>query len=124
MKITAKQLEEVRVFIKLELLKRGFTAPFTLEESTTGRHNEPCLRLIGESFQTVPVLFQEINLEAIGIFFSSKETYNEKVYEITNFGMRIHCNYRNFSGGTNGTEIIHVSGELYQEERVHKLIAR
>ena len=110
---TEAQRNEIKNFIQMEMLKRGFHAPIVSFEEVNGRGGNR-LEFTSAPFQTTPVIFQEI----VVCNFNSwlfKETHNEKEFDC--FSIQIHVSYKHFGGGSNGCSLFNVSGVLADDGR-------
>lgn len=108
------QRNQIQEFIQTELLKRGFTAPIINFEEVKGRHDTR-IEFYTETFQTVPVLFKEIQ---VSNFSSSitKDTITRKddsKIDIHKVWIVISARYESFTGGTNGTNLFSITCTLH-----------
>ena len=64
--LSARNIEDIKELIQLELLKGGITAPITtLEEVIPSNGNAHKLHLSTAEFQTTPVLFKTLKMAEI-----------------------------------------------------------
>jgi hypothetical protein len=116
-----KQLKAIKEIITDELLKRGFIAPFeSFEETIDDRSGKHRLFIQSEKFQTVPVLFKEIRVEAFSSSVSMEVVDSgpegDSKCAIKSWSASIHVDYKHFDGGTNGSRLFGISGKFYDED--------
>jgi len=113
------QIEAIKEAIRIELLKRGFTAPITLVEREDDSY--PLLKLRSEPFQTVPVIFKEMNIMNFGgniekIKKTHKNFKNEDVeVEGVSFVVPVSVGYTHFDLGSNSSSLFYISGYVIEE---------
>ena len=113
---TEKQRNEIQEFIQTELLKRGFTAKIISFKEVAYRNNIKAFQFKTENFQTIPILFKEVNISNFnGIINETK-----KDSEVYDFSITVNCNYSLFLGGSNGTELFRIYGCI-KKGKIHSL---
>lgn len=83
--------------IKVSVSRLGINTNFSLvedKEYTTGR---PYLKVVSTPFQTMPVIFKEINLE--GDFYARPSMKDDETIEVV---ICLEYRYSCFDGGSNG----------------------
>jgi hypothetical protein len=94
--LSTAAIEEVVHGIHLELIKRGFNVTL-ISESKAYRDGTPYIEITSAPFNTTPVLFQEIRIDA-NIGYKAEE-FGFSV------GGRVSVAYKHFGGGSNGCEL-------------------
>ena len=124
--LTDAQIEEIKRIAKRELTKRGIHAAFEVFEETISNRGSHFFNVHTEEFQTVPVLFESIRIEASSNSISKgKVELNGETFEVSNFWLTLSARYNNFSGGSNGVSVIEMSGSFYGYENLtHDLIIK
>jgi ribosomal protein S8 len=108
--LSIETVENIRVEIAKQLLKRGFTASITLGGVKQGRENELRLKLTSEPFNTVPVIMEEIKISDFGsgIYADKDDPSWLHVW------VRVSVAYKHFDGGTNGTSLFNFSVKIHE----------
>lgn len=97
MKTTEKQKEQLKEVVRLELLKRGFTAEIETFEIDS---EERKIYFETSKFQTVPVIFKECWIDC------SSSGINEDGF----FCTAIYFCYKRFDNGTNRVKLFSITG--------------
>lgn len=108
--LSESQLEKVKSFIQVELLKRGFLAPITTFKEVEGRYEKHYFELETESFQTVPVIFQEIRISNFSTGIGDEEVRVVSKVRVRPIWISVHVSYKHFDGGSNGCKLFDVIG--------------
>lgn len=101
--LVPENIEEIKNFIQLELLKRGFTAPIKEFYEKENR-----LYFKTENFQTSPVLFENIRIENFSTHISAPFQHETGV-QVRKVFICVHTFYNHFDGGTNTCNIFNFS---------------
>jgi len=111
-KISDQKLSLVTTSIKdqlqMELMKRGITAPITVELKEW-RRGGVYFEVTSQPFQTVPVLFKEITVNNFNGHMWQEE--GEQEYRIR-FSIAVHASYTHFDGGSNGVKLFGFQGSI------------
>lgn len=110
---TQEQRNSLQELIQTELLKRGFTAKIISFEEEDKKY----LKFHTESFQTVPVLFKEIQVSnfstSVGQEIRKREDKTE--YQVTTFWIQVDVRYSHFEGGSNGSRLFAIQGHFFED---------
>ena len=109
--------EQIEKLIRIELLKRGFIVDVTC---TPTRDNH--FKVKTTSFQTTPVLFQEVWIESSKAFFS--EHQKENGYKYTDYYVSLSANYKHFDDGINGCNLFIIEFRMFSDNIVRILSIR
>jgi hypothetical protein len=101
-KLSKETISLIQDRLNIELVKRGFHAPTTIEQ----KNNR--IEVTSSPFQTTPVLFEELT---IGSFNGGIQDH-ENLYTID---IPINVFYKSFSGGSNGVSLFHFHAKTYKE---------
>lgn len=98
--LTNPQLDSIREYIQLELLRRGFTAKIIeFGEDIYG------INFKTEDFQTTPVLFKRLFIKSSDTNISDKKTLGGVSYNDVYINVMIRHEY--FDLGQNGIDLFH-----------------
>lgn len=106
MKTTEKQKEQLKEVVRLELLKRGFTAEIETFEIDNEKRK---INFKTKNFQTTPVIFKECH---IGCFSSG-------IDEEGAFWIIISFYYTTFDNGKNGVKLFSINGLFALDDIFH-----
>lgn len=111
--LSSEQLDQVKDFISVELLKRGYTANIISFKEKDGG-----IIFHTESFQTTPVLFKNLYISNFSTGINKDPRLSEE-YEVEVFSLwiQVSVRYENFTGGTNGTNLFDVRGSFVKNAR-------
>lgn len=111
------QLDTVKKVIQTELLKRGYLAKIIDHREVQNARGDHFISLKTESFQTVPVMFQTLTIEA----FNSRVEIGEGVrangdpFVESRVWVTIHVDYELFGGGRNGVKLFDVRMSFFED---------
>lgn len=105
--LSEKQMEEIKKTIQREILKRGFTAKIVKFEEVISRMNRHRVEFCTESFQTVPVMFEEVYISNFSSEISLIE--NEDGDNYYRIWITVNVGWKHFGGGSNGTGLFSVT---------------
>lgn len=109
-------LEQIAELIRIELLKRGFMVDVTCAPT-----KDNSFKVKTNSFQTTPVLFQEIWIESSSAFFHENE--NEKGVKYTDFYASLSVYYKHFDGGSNGCNLLTMEFRKFEDWRGVRILS-
>lgn len=113
--ISSQQIELIKENIQTELLKRGITAQIIkLEEYEHNRSRAHYINLRTENFQTTPIIFKRLWVEAFGTAITKRT--NEEGKEYYSVWICVHYSYEHFGGGTNGCELFDFTCSIVQDK--------
>ena len=101
-KLSKETISLIQDRLNIELVKRGFHAPTTIEQKANR------IEVSSTPFQTRPVLFEELT---IGSFNGGIQDH-ENLYTID---IPIKVFYKSFSGGTKGVSLFHFHAQTFKE---------
>lgn len=103
--ITDEQLNAITEIVSDELLKRGFQVKLTTNVLPDGR-----MKIMSNNFQTTPVLYKKIYIEAKGKIKSEdkKDSLGRGIvrHEVC---LALHARVELFSGGSNGIDLFYLN---------------
>ena len=115
--LSARNIEDIKELIQLELLKRGITAPITtLEEVIPSNGNEHKLRLSTAEFQTTPVLFKTLKMAEFSSSVTKIDPLKEEADTKRSYvfaSISIHYSYSHFDGGSNSCRAFGLVFKVY-----------
>lgn len=98
MEITEKQQNQLKEVVRLELLKRGFTAEIQTFEIDSNKRK---INFETSKFQTLPVIFKECYIASSGSNINHENGY---------FRISINFFYKSFDNGLNRVELFAING--------------
>lgn len=113
--LSDKQLNQVKDFISLEMLKRGYSAKIVKfeEHIDTNDDERGKINFISESFQTTPVMFKELCVCSLSSgtnkdFHLSRE-FNKEIGQVY---VEVGVRYRGFDNSSNCTSLFTMRGSF------------
>lgn len=116
---TKEQLNSLKEFLQVELLKRGFNV--FVEHIKENPSYEEISRIDFQttSFQTTPVLFKELHVNSFNSSVMEQEKINEEKglsSTLIHIWLSIYVSYKLFGGGSNGFKLMDVKVVFFKEE--------
>lgn len=103
--MTDEQINALTEIVGDELLKRGFQVKLTTSVLSDGR-----IKIVSDNFQTTPVLYKRIYIEAKGKIKSEdkKDSLGRDVVR-NEVCLALHARVELFSGGSNGIDLFYLN---------------
>jgi len=117
-------LSGIETTLNKALIQRGFPEIVATQDVNETRY--PCVEIISEKFNTVPVIMEYIQIDNFGgsIREATKKVIHEnesgdtiEEHEILRVWIDVHVSYSHFGGGTNGTALFTYTAEVHEWSR-------
>lgn len=119
--LSQENLNAIKEFIQVELLKRSITAPIIKIEEESSKSHSHYIKFNTTEFQTTPVIFKKLQVNDFGssVVRSLRSELNpEAEGEYISVWISVHYSYESFSGGTNGTELFNIWFNVFGENKI------
>lgn len=117
--LSEENLKSIKETIRVELLKRGFTASIVKLEENVSKYNKRSIDLQTEEFQTTPVLFKRIVIHSFSsnVSIESKKNLNPVLAgDYIHVWISVNVSYINFDGGKNGSELFDIVFNVFGDK--------